>query len=192
MNFIETAYAAIEENAAPAAEHTTTESANGGVLASLGINGTLLAAQFVNFTLVVLVLWFLILKPLTKKMSERQQIINDSLDNAKKVEENLKKSEADYLAKMNEAKAEATKVIEKSVTDAEAAALTVKNKAKQEIEDLISQAKRNIKTERDEMKQEIKKETAEMIITALEKILSEKITDKKDKELIGEMVKKLQ
>lgn len=184
MNFIETVHA--EEEA-----QVVETAAEGGVLASLGINGTLFTAQLINFALVAAILWFLILKPLTKKLSERQKMIDDSIKNSKKIEDNLAKSEEKFEEKLNQAKVEANKIVEKASDEAAKAANGVKIKAKQEIENLIDQAKKNIKQEREDMKSEIKKEAASMVVMALEKILSEKVTDKKDKEFIGEMVKKM-
>lgn len=203
MNFIETAYATNAEHAAPtidhreglavtAAEtHATTESADSGVLASLGINGSLFVAQLINFALVAAILWFLILKPLTKKMGERQAIIDESLENAKRVQENLAKSEVDYQAKIEEAKAEANKIIEKATADALKTADNVKAKTKTEIDELVAHAKSNIRIEKDEMVAGLRKETANLVVVALEKILSEKMNNEKDKKLIEEMVAKL-
>ena len=180
MSFIETAFAAEE-----------TVPADIGVLGSLGINGTLFAAQLINFIIVALIIWFLILKPLTKKMAERQKMIDDSIENSKKVQHNLEKSEQHFQKRVDEAKVEANKVVERATQEAEKMAGSMKVKAKQEIELLVDQARRNISIERDKTKAEIKAEAGEMIVAALEKILSEKITDKKDKELIAEMVKKM-
>lgn len=180
MQFIETAYAS---------EEPTT--ADTGVLESLGVNGTLFASQLINFAIVAVVLWFLILKPLSKKLIERQTMIDEAIENSKKVLENLTQSEQKFQDKLDEAKTESNKIVEKAGLEAGKMADGMKVKAKQEIESLIEQAKKNIKFEREEMKAEIKQETAEMIVMALQKILSEKMTDKKDKELIAEMVKKI-
>lgn len=162
--------------------------ADAGILASLGINAQSLIFQFINFAVVAVIIWYLILKPLTKKMAERQQIIDESLTNAKKVEENLQKSEQKYQERIDQAKVEANKILERTTVEAEQLNVQMKEKAKKEIELLVDQAKRNIKIEKDEMVGELKKQTADLIVMALEKILSEKVDTKKDKELIEEMV----
>src|SRR3989344_8781458 len=102
MFFIDVVYAS--EAAVETASQT-------GLLGSLGINSTLFLFQLINFAAVAAIAWFLILKPLTKKMSERQRIIDESLDNAKKVSENLEKSEADYQKRLKQARLEAEKVL---------------------------------------------------------------------------------
>jgi large-conductance mechanosensitive channel len=60
-----------------------------GVLASLGLNTQLFAFQLINFIIVFFILWYLILKPLTKKMEERKKLIDDSIDKAHTVEEQV-------------------------------------------------------------------------------------------------------
>ena len=122
-----------------------------GVLASLGINGTLFAFQLINFAIVALVIWFLVLKPLTKKMSERQDKITESLIKAEEVQTNLRRSEIKYQEKIDEAKSEAAKILEKSQDEAKLIADKFKTKSKQEIELLVLQAKKNIQIEKDEM-----------------------------------------
>ncbi len=181
MNFIDIAYAA---------EQATT-STDQGVLASLGINGTLFLFQLINFTIVALILWYLILKPLTTKMSERQKMIDDSIDNAKKIETNLGMSEKKYQEKIDQAKVEANKIMEKSQQEAIQAGEALKDKAKKDIEQLVEQAKKNIKIERDESISEIKQQAAELIVSAAEKILSAKIDMEKDSKIIDEAVKNL-
>ena len=181
MSFTNIAYAS--ETAEPAKD--------AGVAASLGLNGSLFIFQLINFAIVAAIIWFLILKPLTKKMSERQKMIDDSIDNSKKIQETLQRSEQKYQERIDTAKVEYNKIVEKANADAEQLSASMKTKAKQEIETLVDQAKRNIKIEKDEMMTGLKQETAGLIVSALEKILGEKMDGKKDKEMIEEMIKKI-
>lgn len=189
MNFIEIAHAAGEAEATT--EHTTASTQDQGVLASLGINGQLLIFQFINFAVVALVVWFLILKPLTKKMTERQKMIDDSIENAKRVKDNLDASEKRYQERIDSAKVEANKIIELAAGEAESLGDEMKIRAKKEIEKLVDHAKHNIQLEKEAMVREIRNEAAELVTIALEKILMEKITDHKDKKIIEEMIGKL-
>jgi len=185
MNFINIAHAQESET-------TAEQPQDAGVFASLGINGTMLGFQLINFAIVAAIIWFLILKPLTKKMTERQKMIDDSIDNAKRIQETLQKSEQKYQARIDEAKVEANKILDRASTETEGLTEAMKVKARQEIELLIDQAKRNIKIEKEAMVAGLKQETAGFIVAALEKILTEKIDNAKDKELIAEMIKKME
>lgn len=178
-------------NIAYAAEETVPSTQEEGVLGSLGINGTLFVFQLINFAIVVAVLWFMILKPLTKKMSERQKMIDDSIDNAKKIETNLGMSERKYQEKIDQAKVDANKFIAKSQEESALAAEAMKEKTRKEIELLVEAARKNIKTERDESINELKLQAAELIVSAAEKILSAKIDVEKDNKIIEEAVKSM-
>lgn len=180
-------------NIAQAAEEPVTETTqeDSNPLAGLGINGTLFVAQLVNFTLVAIVLWFLILKPLTKKMAERQKMIDDSIDNAKRIQDNLNKSEKEYQTRIDLAKVEANKIIEKAMNDALLVTDETKIAAKKEIELLVLQARKSIKSEKDSMKTELKEETVNFLILALEKILGENMNSAKDKKMIEDTLQKL-
>ncbi len=189
FHFIDQALAAEERGEVVAMETQTSE--HGGVLANLGINGSIFAAQLINFLLVVAVIWFLILKPITKKMTERQNLIDESLNNAEKIKNQLVQSEADYNARLEEAKQAGRKVMEKATQDAEIEAQALKDKSKQEIQSLVEQAKVRIQAEKEEMVQALKSETANMVVSALEKILSQKIDAPTDKKIIEDMLKKM-
>ena len=197
MNIINTVYASnepVHETEVPSTEaHATVAetSSEGGVAASLGINGQLFVFQLLNFAIVAAILWFLILKPLTKKLEERKKIINDSLDKAQEVETNLMMSQQKFQEKIDEAKVEANKIIEKAYADSEKLGEEMKNKAKKEIELLVDQAKRNIQIEKEETIQGLKSETVNLIMAVVEKVLNEKITDKKDRDLIEDSLKNI-
>lgn len=162
-----------------------------GVLASLGIHGIQVLEQMFNFAIVSVILWFLILKPLTKKMAERQKMIEDSVDNVKKIETNLGMSEKKYQEKIDQAKVDANKIIEKASAEAVAVAEVAKEKTRKEIEQLVEDARKNIKIERNESIAEIKQQVASLVVAAAEKILTGKIDVEKDNKIINEAIKDL-
>ncbi len=164
--------------------------ADESVTASLGINAQLFAFQLVNFAIVLGIVWFLILKPLTKKMEERKQLIDESLDKAKEIETNHLMSQQKYQEKIDEAKIEANAIVAASHESAEKLAESLRGKAKQEIELLIEQAKKNIERERADMREEIKKETADMIVLTLQKVLGETLSKEIDTKYIQSLIKK--
>jgi len=165
--------------------------ANESVAASLGLNGQLFIFQLINFAIVAAIVWFLILKPLTKKLEERKKIVDDSLDKAKEIDANLQMAEQKFQERIDDAKAQSNKIVEQAQEEAEKAGVNMKIKAKKEIELVVDQAKRNIQIEKEEVMTGIKAETANLIVAAVEKILGDKLDGKKDKELIEETLKKI-
>jgi F-type H+-transporting ATPase subunit b len=186
MNFIDIAYAS--ESAEVAAE---TSSTNEGILGSMGINAPLFCFQLLNFGIVLAILWFLILKPLTKKLSERQKMIDDSIENSKKIEEMLKKGELGFQEKIDMAKSEAGMILERAKVESDALADQSRQKTRTEIDVLVESAKKKIEAERTQMSAELKEQTVEIVIAALQKILPEKIDGAKDKKIIAETLSKL-
>jgi F-type H+-transporting ATPase subunit b len=162
-----------------------------GVAASLGLNAQLFVFQFVNFAIVGAVLWFLVLRPLVKKMEERRTLVNDSLDKAKEAETALAMSEVKFQERIDDAKMEANKLIERAQGDAEAIAADMKVKAKREIQLLVDQAKRNIQIERDEAMDAVRGESADLIAAAVKKILGENFDEKKDRKWMEDALKNI-
>ncbi len=159
--------------------------------ASLGLNAQLFAFQLLNFAIVVVIVWFLILKPLTKALDERKKKIDESLDNAKEVETKLGMAESKFQERIDEAKVEANAIIEKTHDESKKLADNMKTQAQEEVEKLVSQAKKNINSEKKAMMEAVKKESADMIVLALEKILSEKMDGAHDKKIIQDSLKDL-
>lgn len=185
---LENEVAPVNENVAETHVVQEEGGAEGGVLASLGLNGTLFAFQLFNFLLVIGIVWFLILKPLTKQMDQRKKIIDESLDKAKEIESNMTLSEQKFKEKIDEAKAESNQIIQHAHEEAEETAEKMKLKAKEEIENLVEQAKRNIENEKKEMRVELRQETVELVLLTVEKLLGEKMDSKKDKSFIEDIL----
>ncbi|MEK7558176.1 MAG: F0F1 ATP synthase subunit B [Patescibacteria group bacterium] len=154
------------------------------------IDFRLLIAQVVNFTIVFLVLYFLVFKPLSKIMADRSGKIAKSLDDAEKIEKRLVKTEEEYKEKLAEVKKEASLILAKADRQAEENKQAMLIKAKEEIGQLINQEKEKMQIEKAQTLKEIKKEIADLILITVEKILEKKIDSKEDEELIRKILKK--
>ncbi len=172
--------------------HTTEAPGDSGILGSLGIHGVDIMAQLFNFTLVAVIVWFLILKPLTKKMEERKNLIDESLDRAKEIETNYKMSEIKFKEKLDEAKKEANNIIAGAQEEAIRVQENMKQKTKDEVEALVIAAKKNIEIEKAEMQASLRKETVGIVVAAMEKILGEKMDEKKDKQFVEDILKTIE
>ena len=153
------------------------------------IDVKLLIAQVINFAIVFGVIYFFALKPLMKVMGDRTEKIEKSLDDAKKIEENLSRTEEDYGKELAKAKKEANDVLAKAGADAEKKRQEMLVNAKEEIGNIINQEKEKMQQEKAKNIKEIKREVADLVTASLEKILDEKIDGKKDQELIKKIIK---
>ncbi len=149
----------------------------------------LLLAQIVNFAIVFAVLYWFAFKPLAKVMAERTSKIEKGLLDAKKVEEKLNDTRAEFDKAMNEAKKQANAILEKAAVDADARKQEMIARAKEEVGQIINQERQKMQTEKAATLKEIKKEVADLVISVVEKVLEEKMDEKKDGEMIRKIIK---
>ncbi|MBI2459195.1 MAG: F0F1 ATP synthase subunit B [Parcubacteria group bacterium] len=153
------------------------------------IDWRLLIAQIFNFAIVFAVLYWLAFKPLARVMAERTAKIEKGLDDAKKVEEKLSQTQAEFDKALALAKKQANAILEKAARDADARKQEMIARAKEEIGQIINQEKQKMQADKAATLKEIKTELADLIIMAVEKVLGEKIDEKKDREMIKKMIK---
>jgi F-type H+-transporting ATPase subunit b len=162
------------------------------ILELFGIDWKLLIAQLFNFLIVVGVLWFFALKPLTKTMQERNDEISKGLSDAKSAEERLEQVEFEVKDQLIKTKGEAAGILEESKKQSEKNKQDNLVKTKEEVAKLIEKAKEQIASEKDSMVTEVKGEVSEMVVVALEKILSQGISKDIDKKYIDKALKDFQ
>lgn len=161
------------------------------ILELFGVDWKLLIAQLVNFIIVVLVLWFFALKPLTKTMQTRNDEISKGLSDAKAAEERLEQVEKEVKEKLTASKGEAAGILDEAKKQSEKSRQETIDKTKDEVANLIDKAKEQIASEKDAMVNEVKGEVAQMVVVALEKILSEGLSKDLDKKYIEKVLKDL-
>lgn len=192
MDFIATAYAATEAHAEAVGTSTEKAGVLAGIFGLFGINLTSFLFQLITFAVVVVVVWFLILKPVVKQMTDRQEIIDKSLNDAKHIEERMKKGEAEYQDVIAKANAKANEILKNVTEESERQRSKILAEAKREVEELSAQAKAAIDKQRASSLDEIRRETLVVVFASLEKVLSKKVTEELDKKFITEVVKELE
>jgi len=161
------------------------------ILELFGVDWKLMLAQIINFAVVVVVLWWFALKPLTKTMKERSKEITKGLDDAQKSAARLDEVEKIVNDKIKESRFDADVILNEAKKQSEANKQVDLDKAKKEVENLINKAKEQIANEKTLMVKEVKSEIGVMIVTALEKILSAGLTKDIDKKYIEKVLKDL-
>ena len=161
------------------------------ILELFGINWKLMLAQIINFAIVMAVLWWFALKPLTKTMKERSSEIEKGLSDAQKSAERLDEVEKIVNDKIKESKFDADVILNEARKQAEVNRQVDLEKTKKEVDVLFNKAKEQIENEKTLMVKEVKTEVGEMIVMALEKILSAGLTKEIDKKYIEKVLKDL-
>ena len=141
-----------------------------------------------NFILLLIILNKILYKPIKKFLIERQKKIASDIDNAE-----ASRLEAEKLVKKKEdelkASAEDVRKMKKAASrDAENQATAIVKNAKNQEKKILKDTEEQLIHEKDKVMKEIEGELTEMVTNLSAKFLSEKVDDKKDKNLIKKII----
>jgi len=162
------------------------------LITALGLDYRILIAQFLNFAILLFVLWRFAYRPVFNILEERRAKIAKGLDDGVEAEKKLLEAQDDKKEIVALAKKEANEIIEEAKKKAEIRYQEIVDKSKADIKIIINGEKEKIATERNFAIKEIKKEAASMIALALAKILPEKTDAKTDAEMITKVLKEME
>lgn len=166
-------------------------SENQSVVGLLGLNWKVFVAQLINFTVVVLILWKWVFKPVTSALQERTKKIEKSLADAKKIEQQVSELQKYRQEQVTKAGNETEQILARAQALADAQKQEVLLEAQNQAEKMIAQAQARAETEKQQMVAEVKEELAGLVITAAERILREKLDQQKDMRIIKESLRNL-
>lgn len=158
------------------------------LFSKLGIDGQLLAAQLVNFTVLIAILYKLLYKPMLDMFQKRKNIISRSLQEAKKIEEDFKNLEQAKELEMREARVKSQDVINKAVLLAEEEKSRVLAATKASSDKLVNEARGIISRDKERMLKDIEKETGNLAVLLLEKYFKKNITKDEQEKIVKDIV----
>ena len=158
---------------------------------TLGIQWPKLIAQFVNFSIVLFVLWRFAYRPVFKLLEARRQKIADGISNAEKIKAELAATEAERKRVLAEAGDQAAKLIE----DARAAATRVSEvetqKAIAAAEQIIAKAREAAAQDHAKMLAELKREVGRLVVQTTSTVTGKILTADDQARLAKETEKQL-
>lgn len=155
----------------------------------LGINFKLLLAQIVNFLVLLLILKKFLYKPILQFLDERKKKIEESLQNAEKINKELARIADERKQIVHQASLEAMRIIAESKRVAQEQKEEIideaKRKAQEELRKGVTLARQELEKARSELRQE-----AIILGEAMaRKILQERLTPEEKRKLTDEMLK---
>ena len=172
-------------------EHTTSEPASEGVAGTLGLDVTYFVGQLVTFSILLFILWKWVFTPVAQKLTERTQKVEKAMHDAEKVAREKQEFENWKNEQIVNTRHEASLIVGKAQTEAGKLKEVTLQQTKEEQQKLIDQAKNQILTEKNQALASAKSELADLVTKATEKIIRSKLDEKKDQELVKEMLKQL-
>jgi F-type H+-transporting ATPase subunit b len=158
---------------------------------TLGIQWPKLIAQFVNFSIVLFVLWKFAYKPIFGMLDARKNKIFEGLTNADKIKAQLAQTEADRQRILADAGDKANKIIE----DGRAAAARVSEletqKAIAAAEQIIAKAREAALQDHARMLSELKREVGRLVVQTTTTVTGKILTPDDQRRLTEETERQL-
>lgn len=161
------------------------------ILNQFGVQPILLAAQVVNFIILLFILKRFLYKPILKVLDERKKKIEDSLKNAEEIERKLQETEEQADKILKKALDEAQRILDDSKTAAAQVIDEGHKAASQIINKANEEAVKIIQVERLKLQREIRENTSNLVSLIFEKVIGKKVNLKDQKELIEKEIENI-
>lgn len=161
------------------------------ILNQFGINPILLAAQIVNFALLLFILKRFLYKPILKVLEERKVKIEESLKNAQEIEKRLLETEESREKILAKAASEADKLLDSARRELEAMKEEMRQDAQKQAELIIKRGEEAARAETTRMEQMVMGKMAEIMAVGMEKVTGKILNQKDQKEIIEREIKNL-
>ena len=139
------------------------------LIEKLGVDWKLLAAQAVNFLVLLLVLRFTVYKPLLRITTQRQRKIKKGLDDAQTASKHLGEVEAEGRVRFAEIEKESLAIIARAENKAKLNEEGILEEARTKEADIIRNAERMAEAKKTESQEAIYREAVTMIKAAVVK-----------------------
>jgi len=155
---------------------------------SLGIDFKILFAQIINFLLLFFLLKKLLYKPIIGFLDQRKKKIEESLENAKRIEERLTKIEEEQKKILKKAEEAAAKIVQEKREAGEKERERLIEEARQKAREEMEKGTALMKMEMEKAREEFKNEARAVAVSIAERLLKEELNDKKKHQLIEKIL----
>lgn len=158
------------------------------ILGTLGINLTGFVWHSVNFLVLLVLLWLVLFKPVTRMLDERTQRIEQSLARADEVRRAAERQEAERQEIMAEIRRESEQMRVRADEQAKRIVSEAENDAKQRAAQILAQAETSIEASRQQMITEVRAEVADLVVSAVERVTRGAVDANAQKSLIQQFL----
>jgi len=161
------------------------------LIQALGLDLRILLAQFINFAVLVFVLWRFAYRPILNLLEERRKKVEQGVKDAEAATIQLEKAISDGKEIINKSHQDAKLIIDETQVKAEKKYQEIINQAKEDIKIQMAKEKEKINQERGALVSQAKTELSQLLILSLEKFLNERMDKEVDKKVINKIIKDL-
>lgn len=161
------------------------------LLTKLGINWQLLVAQVVNFLIVLSVLGYFLYRPILNLLDARTERIRKAMEDAKRIENEMKELEARRAEEMKKLDRESGEYFDRVRKQAAVLQEEMLAAAKKEAEATLANALKRIDEERRLMMEEVLRTVNGVVIRMTEKLLTREFTPADQERIARSLVAEL-
>ncbi len=147
--------------------------------------------RVMNFTVLVIALFFLLRKPVSQALDSRIRGIKDQLSELEAKKKDAEKELAKYTERLSHLEQEAEKLIEEYIRQGNEAKARIIDEAKKTVEKLEEQARRNIEHEFKQAKIKLQQDILEKALVNAETLIKNNITSQDQDNLANEYLEKV-
>lgn len=177
------------------AAETEAVAESGGIAAgakAIGFSGFGLAAQIINFIILLLLLRHFLYRPLVALLEKRRQAIIESSNQAEMMNKQFADFKVEHQKRLSAAKEEAAALVNEAKRAADAGREAALAEARAESEALLVRATGEIERQRVVMRQELKKELAELVVATTAKLIGRELKPEDEQRLAKEALAEVQ
>jgi F-type H+-transporting ATPase subunit b len=157
-------------------------------IAKLGIVGSSLLIQIINFGVLFLLLYFLAYKPILKMLDTRALKIKESMDQTDLVKDQATQAAEESKRVVEAGIKEGQELIARATHAGDEMRQQAQQKAHEEAQALIKRARDEIHNERDEAIGALREEFADLTIAAAEKVIDRSLNKEAHREIIEKVL----
>jgi F-type H+-transporting ATPase subunit b len=150
-----------------------------------------LIIQAVNFIILLVLLTKLLYKPLMKKMDERTQAIQKSLDEAQAARAEAQKERDEFAAKIQAAHGEAQAIRAEALKEAAEEQRRLVDAAKAEAARLVTNARQELEQDVRRARQELRQEVADLAIAVSQQLIKKSLNDSEHRRIVDDAIARM-
>lgn len=161
------------------------------ILKNFGIDPLLLAAQVVNFLILVYILNRFFAKKILAFLKAREDKIRKGLEAATRGEELLEKAKNEHREILNKAREEGRELVQNSKIQSENLTKILQEKAEKEADRIIEEARNKAISETGKIALELEEKTVKIAISVVQRALGRLLTEDDQKRIIENLSKRI-
>ncbi len=151
---------------------------------ALGINGTGLLAQLINFLVLLFILWKFLFPRVVGMLDARANRIRESMEKAEQIQRDAERMEQQFQERLAEARREGQQVVANANQIAQRIQAEAHEKASRDAEAFLARAREQIQRETEQAQAQLRQQVAELAILAASRVVQRDLDAKQHVDLI--------